>query len=140
LVGGQEDDPAELWRYAFLGAFLAAGLVLNKALNDMVHASRMAAGLGQLADSKAARRVPPRTLLGRARRIARWLPFHRVMHSIEMTLLTLMVAVVGALASADLLAARVQVLVMALVVVPVVVGHTLAILASPRLLPDGTAP
>lgn len=133
LVGGQEDDPAQLWKYAFLGAFLAAGVVLNKALNDMVHASRAAAGLGRLPDTAGAKAVPATTLLGRARRLARWLPFHRVLHSIELTLLTLAVAVVGALLGEDLAAARWQVLVLAVAIVPVVLGHLGAILASPRL-------
>ncbi|RIK16434.1 MAG: transferase [Acidobacteria bacterium] len=133
LVGGQEPDQAQVWRYAFLGAFLAAGLLLNKSLNDMVHASRAAAGLGPLPDTAAARSVAPRTLLGRARRLARWLPFHRVFHSIEMTLLTLAVAIAGAGLGEELAAARLQVLVMAVAIVPVVVGHALAILASPRL-------
>lgn len=133
LVGGQETDAGQVWRFAFLGAFLAAGLLLNKALNDMVHASRAAAGLARLPDTAAAREVAPAGLLGRARRLARWLPLHRIFHSIEMTLLTLAVAVVGALAGADLAAARLQVLVMAVVIVPVVLGHLLAILASARL-------
>ena len=118
---------------AFIGAFLSAGLLLNKALNDMVHSSRAAAGLGRLADTPGARNVPPTSMLGQLRRAARWVPFHRIFHSIEMTMLTLVVAVLGALLGHGLLAARLQVLVMAVVIVPVVLGHLLAILASPRL-------
>lgn len=133
IVGGQEADPTRWWGYAFAGAFLAAVLVLNKALNEMVHASRAAAGLGTLPDTAAARAVPARTALGLVRRAARVLPFHRMFHSIEMTLVTLAVALVGALLGEDIAAARVQVVVMAVVIVPVTLGHALAIVASPRL-------
>ena len=133
VIGGQETNPAQWWRYAFAGAFLAAMLLLNKALNEMVHASRAAAGLGTLPDTAAARAVPARTALGALRRVARLLPFHRMFHSIEMTLVTLAVAVVGALLGEDLAAARLQVVVMAVVIVPVTLGHALAILASARL-------
>ncbi|WP_151524920.1 CDP-alcohol phosphatidyltransferase family protein [Serinicoccus kebangsaanensis] len=133
VVGGQEQDAATIWRYAFLGAALAAGLLLNKALNEMVHASRAAAGMGRLPDTAEARAVPATSLLGVLRRAARLLPFHRIFHSIEMTLLTLVVAVLGALAGDDLAAARWQVLAMAVLIVPVTLGHLAAILASPRL-------
>ena len=133
VVGGQETDPAAVWRYAFLGALLAAGLLLNKALNEMVHASRAAAGLDRLPDTTQARAVPAGSVLGVLRRAARLVPFHRMFHSIEMTLVTLAVAVVGALAGAELEAARWQVLVMAAVILPVTAGHLAAILASPRL-------
>lgn len=136
VIGDQEGDPVRIWQFAFIGAFLSAGLLLNKALNDMVHSSRAAAGLGRLADTPGARNVPPTSMLGQLRRVARWVPFHRIFHSIEMTMLTLVVAVLGALLGHDLLAARLQVLVMAVVIVPVVLGHLLAILASPRLRTD----
>lgn len=133
IVAGQEQDPATWWRYAFLGALLAAVLVLNKALNEMVHASRASAGLGPLPDTAASRAVPPRTLLGRVRRVADLLPLHRMFHSIEMTLVTLAVAVLGLLLGEELAAARVQLVVMTVLIVPVTVGHALAILSSPRL-------
>ena len=139
LVGGQEQDPAQWFGYAFAGALLATFLVLNKAFNAMVHASRAAAGLGPLPDSAAARAVPARTVLGTLRRAARLLPVHRMFHSIEMTLVTLAVALVGALLGEDLAAARVQVVVMAAVVVPVTAGHAAAILASGRLRREAAA-
>lgn len=140
VVGGQEDDPVQVWRYAFVGAVLAGGLVLNKALNDMVHASRAAAGLDRLPDTAATRRVPPTTFLGKARRSARWLPFHRMFHSVELTLVTLGVAVLGALLGEELAAARLQVLVMAAAILFVIAGHALAILASSRLRPGDGRP
>lgn len=141
VVGGSgaETDPGTIWRYAFLGAWLAAWLLLNKALNEMVHASRAAAGLSTLPDTAAARAVPARTLLGMLRRAARLLPFHRAFHSIELTLLTLAVAIVGALLGQDLQAARWWVLILAIAIVPVTLGHALAILASPRLRRESPA-
>lgn len=133
LVGGQEQDPAQWFGYAFAGAFLATLLVINKALNEMVHASRAAVGLGPLPDTAAARAVPASTVLGSLRRLARLLPFHRMFHSIEMTLVTLAVALLGLLLGEELAAARLQVVVMAVVIVPVTIGHAFAILASGRL-------
>ncbi|KUG55741.1 transferase [Serinicoccus chungangensis] len=137
LVGGAEQDPAQWFGYAFAGAVLATFLVLNKALNEMVHASRAAVGLGPLPDTAAARAVPARTVLGTLRRAARLLPVHRMFHSIEMTLVTVAVALVGVLLGEELAAARVQVVAMAVLVVPVTVGHASAILASGRLRREG---
>lgn len=133
MVGQGQHDPADTWRLAFVGALLMAGIVLNKALNDMVHVARAFAGLGRLADSAEATAVPSGSLVGRLRRLARFVPFHRLFHSIELTLLALAVGVVGALTGHDLLAFRLLVVLLAAAIGVVLVGHFVAILASPRL-------
>jgi hypothetical protein len=77
-------------------------------------------------------RVPSQGLLRTARRAARLVPFHRVFHSVELTLLVLVAAVVDALGANGL---ATQVLLVALVVAAAitVVGHLAAVLTSSRL-------
>jgi len=138
-LAGREHNLAEVWMYLAFGAVLMAGILLNKALNDMVHVARAFAGLDKLADTKAAKAVPSTSLVGRARRVARFAPFHRMFHSIEMTLLTLLVAMIG-LFTNQLLASRWQVIVMTVAILLVLPGHLLAILASPRLRAPAPVP
>lgn len=117
--------------WVLLGALLAWLLCLNKALNDMVHAARAVAGLPRVEDSDAVSR-PRSGLLAALRSAARFLPFHRIYHSIELTLVILVAAVVDAVAG-DLTGTRF----LTAVVVPLaalsVVGHLVAILTSSRL-------
>lgn len=132
VIGGQESDPAEIWKYCFCGAFLMAWILFNKALNDMVHVARAFAGLNRLADSTEATQVSATSLVGRLRRLARFVPFHRILHSIELTLLAVAVALI-ALVCPPLAAERVLVVVLAVATPLVTLGHVLAILASARL-------
>lgn len=132
VIGGQETDPVEIWKYCFCGAFLMAWILFNKALNDMVHISRAFAGLDRLADTAQAKQVSATSLIGRLRKVARFLPFHRILHSIELTLLALAVAII-ALFCPPLAAERVLVVVLAVATPLVTLGHFLAIMASPRL-------
>lgn len=114
-----------------LGALLAWLLCLNKALNDMVHAARAAAGLPRLPDTAQAS-TPRSGLLTKLRSAARFVPFHRIYHSIELTLIILVAGIldfaIGGLGATRLLLA---------VVVPLaalsVVGHFVAIVASNRV-------
>ncbi|HIT76032.1 MAG TPA: CDP-alcohol phosphatidyltransferase family protein [Candidatus Avipropionibacterium avicola] len=129
---GSDPEPGELWMYAFLGAILMAGIMLNKAVNDLVHVARAFNGMDRLPDTAAAKTVPARTLIGTLRRAARFLPFHRIFHSVELSLVAVGVAVVG-LFVGDLTAFRVAVWVLAPVIWVVVAGHLLAVVASPRL-------
>src|SRR3954471_3926051 len=84
---------------ALSGVWISAGLLLgllvclNKVENDLVHVARHYAGLTQMADVESVR-VPRTGLLRTARRAARLVPFHRIFHSIEMSLLILLAAVV----------------------------------------------
>lgn len=126
-------DPATAFGYAFAGAMLAFFIVLNKSLNDMVHVSRAFAQLGRLPDSTEATTVSQTTLVGRLRGAARFLPFHRIYHSVELSLLTLAAAVVTLVSGAPLLGERLLSLVLVPLVILATIGHFAAIMASSRL-------
>ena len=132
IVGG-DPTAAEAWQFACLGAVLMAGIMMNKALNDLVHVARAFNGLDRLADTKEAKTVPPRTLLGLLRRMARFVPFHRIFHSVELGLVALVLAVVGLVVGDQVQVFRIAVWVLAPMIWVVVLGHFLAIIASPRL-------
>jgi phosphatidylglycerophosphate synthase len=114
-----------------LGALLAWLLCLNKALNDMVHSARAAAGLGRVADTAEVSR-PRSGLLAGLRQAARFVPFHRIYHSIELTLIILVAAVVDALAG-GLDGTRVLLAVVVPLALLSVLGHFVAIVASHRV-------
>jgi phosphatidylglycerophosphate synthase len=124
------EAPADfLW--TTLGFALALFIVLNKALNDMVHVARANAGLEKLADTHG-ESEPSQRLVAKLRRFARFVPFHRLYHSVELTMLALLAAIVGLvigqpLADRILLAGLVPLALLALV------GHFVAILASKRV-------
>lgn len=131
-------QPAEQpWQAAFLGAVLMAGILINKALNDLVHVARAFNDLGKLPDTKAATAVPSGTLLGTLRRMARFVPFYRIFHSVELSLVALLVSIVGSLVAGDPFGDRAAFGVALWILVPAiwlaVLGHFVAILASPRL-------
>jgi hypothetical protein len=119
-------DPA-----LFLGALLALLVALNKVENDLVHVSRGQAGMVAMKDAEQVR-VPSAGLVRSLRRIARVLPFHRVFHSVELSLLVLFAAVLDAAAGTT---GATQVLLVGLVlaVAVTVVGHLVAVLSSARL-------
>lgn len=114
-----------------LALLLALAIVLNKALNDMVHVARANAGLTKLADTHG-EKAPTSNLLAKARRLARFLPFHRLYHSVELTMVIFAAALVGLfvgqpLTDRVLLCALVPLAILALV------GHFVAIMASKRV-------
>lgn len=112
-----------------LGAALAALVVLNRAVNDMVHAARAAAGLPALtADGRAS--VPRSPGLGRAWRLARFLPVHRAFHSVELTLLVAAAAVVDLVRPEG---TRVLLVLLVPLAAVTVIGHVVAVLSSGRL-------
>lgn len=119
-------DPA-----LFLGALLALLVALNKVENDLVHVSRGQAGLVAMKDAETVR-VPSAGLVRSLRRVARMLPFHRVFHSVELSLLVLVAAVSDALFDATF-ATRSLLLALVAAVAVTVVGHLLAVLSSARL-------
>lgn len=114
-----------------LGALLAWLLCLNKALNDMVHAARAAADLERLPDT-AQVSTPRSGVLARLRGAARFVPFHRIYHSIELTIIILVAAVIDAVAG-DLDGTRVLLAVVVPLALLSVVGHFLAIVTSNRV-------
>ena len=121
-------DPYSFW--LALGLLLSVLIALNKVENDLVHVARHYAGLPQLRDADEVR-APTGGLLSLARRVARFLPFHRVFHSVELSFLILAAAIVdlflGGLAT--------QWLLIGLLIAAglTVVGHLVAVLASSRL-------
>lgn len=115
-----------------LGAVLAVLVLVNKSLNDAVHVARAANGLPRLQDR--AEEVAPRvSSVARLRSLARFVPFHRVFHSIEMTLLALVAGIVDAATGGGLDATRALVALLVPVAVVTVLGHLAAVLTSSRL-------
>ena len=118
------------------GPWISAGLLLgllvalNKVENDLVHVARHYAGMTQMRDAEEVR-VPSRGLLRRARQVARFVPFHRVFHSVELSLLVLAAALVDLVA--DGVATRVLLAGLVAAAVVTVVGHLAAVLGSARL-------
>lgn len=126
-------NSATAFGYAFAGALLAFFIVLNKSLNDMVHVSRAFAQLGRLPDSAEATSVSQSTLVGKLRGAARFMPFHRIYHSVELSLLTLLVAVITLITGTPLFGERLLAIVLVPLVVLATIGHFITILASSRL-------
>ena len=116
-----------------LGLALALLIVLNKALNDMVHVARANAGLEKLSDHRS-EAEPSQRMIARLRRAARFLPFHRLYHSVELTIIVFLTSIVGLFvgqepADRTLLLGLVPLAALALA------GHFVAILASRRVRP-----
>lgn len=117
--------------YAWAGALLALLVMFNKALNDMVHVSRAFAGLPKLEDV-AGVGTPTSSGLARVRGLIRYVPFNRIYHSVEMTILAFVAALGDAIAG-GVGVTRVLLLAMLVLAVPTVAGHVLAILSSTKL-------
>lgn len=117
--------------WPFVGALLAVMVLYNKALNDMVHVSRAYNNLPRL-EEKADVAAPSSSGLRRLRAMARFFPFHRAYHSVELTLLAL-VAAIGDAIVGDLAVTRVLVAFLAIFGVVTIVGHLASILSSSRL-------
>lgn len=124
------ETPAD-FLFTTLGLALALLIVLNKALNDMVHVARANAGLTKLADNKG-EKVPQPGLVATLRRLARFLPFHRLYHSVEMTMVIFVAAVIG-LAFGQPATDRLFLAVLVPLAFLALVGHFLAIMASKRV-------
>jgi len=110
---------------------LALLIVLNKALNDMVHVARANAGLEKLSDRKE-EAVPSGRVIARLRRAARFVPFHRLYHSVELTIIIFAASVVG-LFLPPLVAERWLLLILLPLALLALVGHFVAIMASKRV-------
>lgn len=115
-----------------LGALLGCMVLMNKALNDAVHVSRSKVGLGPMPDSVEARRIG-HSALGLARKAFNLVPLHRIYHSVEMTQVILVAAIIQAIAGATVMW---WVLIAVTAITPVILaGHFVAILASSKLRP-----
>ena len=119
-------DPA-----LFMGALLALLVALNKVENDLVHVSRAQNGLNAMKDAEQVR-VPAPGLVRSLRRVARVVPFHKVFHSVELSLLILAAALMDAVVG-DTLATRFLLPALLVAVAVTVVGHLVAVLSSARL-------
>ena len=105
--------------------------MLNKALNDMVHVARANAGLPKLADTHG-ETAPRGGLVATLRKAARFLPFHRLYHSVELTLIAFAAAVVGLFAGQPI-TDRVVLAVLLPLALLSVIGHFVAIMSSRRV-------
>jgi phosphatidylglycerophosphate synthase len=113
-----------------LGLLLGLLVALNKVENDLVHVSRHYSGMSQVRDAEEVK-APTGGILRTARRVARLAPFHRVFHSVELSLLIF----VAAMLDLWLDGAATRWLLVGLVVAAAitVVGHLVSVLSSSRL-------
>lgn len=124
------DAPDDFF-WTTLGFALAVFIVLNKALNDMVHVARANAGLPKLADRKG-EAEPSQRMIAKLRRAARFVPFHRLYHSVELTMLAFLAAIVGLFVGAEV-ADRALLIVLVPLALLALAGHFVAIMASRRV-------
>ncbi len=133
---GLSENPGGTYPYLLAGTVLAGLVLLNKALNDMVHVSRAFNGLDKLADSQTATALNP-GFVAKLKRAARFVPFHRIYHSVEMSLLAFVASIVTAVAvplgAKELLGEQWLVVVLVPLCLLSVIGHFMSIMASRRL-------
>ncbi|QDZ14309.1 CDP-alcohol phosphatidyltransferase family protein [Humibacter ginsenosidimutans] len=121
----------EDYLFTTLGFALALVLVLNKALNDLMRVARAYAGLPRLGNAEADA-APQHRLIALARRAVKFFPFHRMFHSVELTLLTFVVAVI-ALFTGSPATERVYLPLLLAFAILALIGHFVAIMSSRRL-------
>jgi phosphatidylglycerophosphate synthase len=120
----------------FSGVWISAGLLLgllialNKVENDLVHVARHYAGLTQMQDAEEVR-TPRRSGLRTARRLAGLVPFHKVFHSVELSILVLIAAIIDLFVGGA--ATKVLLAVLVIAAGMTVIGHLVAVLTSSRL-------
>lgn len=129
-AGWPVDTPVDL-AWITLGFALALFVVLNKALNDMVRVARAGFGAPKLTYSTA-ESAPRGGALALARKVARFLPFHRLFHSVELTMVIFAASVVG-LFIGDVEAMRWVLALLVPLALLTLVGHFVAIVSSKRL-------
>lgn len=124
-------ETPEDFLWTTLAGLLALFIVLNKALNDMVHVARANAGLPKLADTHG-ESAPTGGIVATLRKVARFVPFHRLYHSVELTMIIFAAAVIGLIFGQPVTD---RVLLVALVPLSLLAlgGHFLAIMASKRV-------
>jgi hypothetical protein len=117
--------------WPLIGALLAVMILYNKALNDMVHVSRAYNDMPKLAD-RADVGVPKAAGLRNLRSFARFVPFHRSYHSVELTIL-IFLASIGDAITGDLVVTRILLSFLAIFGVITIIGHLASILSSSKL-------
>lgn len=129
--GGIDGIHLDSLGYLTAGLAISALLIYNKALNDMVHVSRAFNGLDRLSEAPSVS-APRGGVLALIRKFARVVPFHRIFHSVEMSALAALAAVVDA-TTGNLVATQTLVMAMLISACITVPGHLAAILSSSRL-------
>jgi phosphatidylglycerophosphate synthase len=119
------------WMWVALGAFLAIVIILNKVLNDLVRVARAMSDLPKLADAKGAN-APRPGMVAKLRRMARFVPFHRIYHSVELTIIAFIAAVIG-LGVGELHVSQVLAALLLPLSVLAIIGHFVAIMTSSRV-------
>lgn len=130
-AAGWPFDAPDDFAWTTAGFALALVIVLNKALNDMVHVARANAGLERLGDRRG-EAEPSQRIVARLRRLARFVPFHRLYHSVELTIIAFVAAIIG-LFLAPSVADRALVLILLPLAVLALIGHFVAIMGSKRV-------
>jgi phosphatidylglycerophosphate synthase len=131
-AAGLADNSRPLdWMWVALGAFLAIVIILNKVLNDLVRVARAMSDLPKLADAKGAN-APRPGMVAKLRRMARFVPFHRIYHSVELTIIAFIAALVG-LVMGELLISQILVAILLPLSVLAISGHFVAIMTSSRV-------
>jgi len=124
-------ESPEDFLWTTLALLLALVIVLNKALNDMVHVARANAGLSKLADTRG-EQTPTPGRIAQLRRLARFVPFHRLYHSVELTILIFASAVIGRFVGESLMD-RIVLIALVPLSICALFGHFVAIMASRRV-------
>lgn len=132
-LNARGEDPATAWAMLFIGGVVATLIVLNRSQSLMVHAARGMAGLGKLPDTAGARAVPSGTLVGKLRRLARFLPFHRVLHAVELSLLIVAASLVSLFIGHAGFGEQWLLVILLPATLFVNVGHFIATMSSARL-------
>jgi phosphatidylglycerophosphate synthase len=130
-AAGWPFSPPDDFAWTTAGFALALVIVMNKALNDMVHVARANAGLDKLSDRKE-EAVPSGRTIARLRSAARFVPIHRIYHSVELTIVIFVTSVVG-LFTGEEIAQRVLIVILLPLALLSLVGHFVAIMASKRV-------
>jgi hypothetical protein len=125
-------DPGLAYPFVVAGLMLGWLVLLNKSLNDMVHVSRAFNGLDRLPDTAGATAIPGGPI-ARLKSLARFVPFHRIYHSVEMSILAVVAALTALIPGVGIGAERTLVVALAVLCAVSVVGHFIAIMASRRL-------
>lgn len=129
----QGSNVEQAWPTLFMATVLSVLLVLNRSQSLMVHAARGMAGLAKLPDTAEARAVAPASIIGKLRSAARFLPFHRMLHAVELSLLILLMSIISLIAGVPGLAEKWMIWILLPAVFFVNIGHFIASMASSRL-------
>ncbi len=122
----------ELSWWTVAGCFVAVIVVLNRGMNEMVGSARLKAGLPKIVDTGGAVSVSRASGVRRVKQVARLVPLHRLLHSIELSLVILIAAVVD-FGFHDLAGTRVLLAILVPGTVLVAIGHLASIATSSRL-------